>query len=533
MSVAHGEVAHGPFSTEPDDALYPAMIRSILSVGGWTLVSRVTGFARDVVMAAVMGAGPIADAFVVAFRLPNHFRAIFGEGAFNTAFVPAYARLEEAGEAGAAKRFADRVFTLMLIVQVGLLALALPAMPWVVRALAPGFSEDPERFALAVALTRITFPYLLFMTLTTLFSGVLNAHRRFAAAAAAPILLNLSMLAALALAFLFPNAAYAAAWGVAAAGLLEFALVWWDCRRHGVAPGLKGPIVRDPDMLRFFKVLGPAVIGSAGFQIAAFADTIIASLLPVGAVSALYYADRLYQLPFGVIAIAAGTVLLPEMSRRIAAGDVAGAHAAQNRAAGFSLALSAPFAVAFLTLPGLILTALFQRGAFTAEDAQRAASVLAAYGLALPAVVLVRSAVASFYARQDTVTPLVASLTGIAVNVGLKLVLTGPYGVTGLALATAVGQWINLILLYALALRRGWSAPGRTLGVTVAAVAVGCAVLALLALYGLPFAEALVPALPHFREVAVLALLGSAGAVGYAGTVAAVLAGFGVRLRRA
>jgi len=509
------------------------MIRSILSVGGWTLVSRITGFARDIVTAAVMGAGPLADAFVVAFRLPNHFRAIFGEGAFNTAFVPSYARLSESGEAGAAARFADRVFTLMLLVQLALLALALPLMPWVVRALAPGFGDDASRFDLAVALTRITFPYLLFMTGLTLLSGILNAHRRFAAAAGAPVLLNLSMLAALGLAFLFPNAAYAAAWGVAVSGLLQFALVWWACRRIGTAPALARPSLRDRDMTRFFKVLGPAVIGSAGFQIASFADTIIASFLPVGAVSALYYADRLYQLPFGVIAIAAGTVLLPEMSRRIAAGDVAGAHLAQNRAAGFSLALSAPFAVAFLTLPGLIITALFQRGAFTGEDAARAASVLAAYGTALPAVVLVRSAVASFNARQDTVTPLYASLAGIAVNVALKIVLTGPYGVTGLALATAVGQWINLALLYGLALRRGWTAPGRTLWVTAVGVMIACLLLALFAVYGRPFAEALVPALPHGREIAVLGLLGLVGALAYGGTLIAVLAAFGVRLRRA
>lgn len=508
------------------------MIRSILSVGGWTLVSRVTGFARDVVMAAVMGAGPMADAFVVAFRLPNHFRAIFGEGAFNTAFVPAYAGLAEAGAPGAAKGFADRIFALMLIVQLALLALALPLMPLVVRALAPGFSEDPERFALAVSLTRITFPYLLFMTLVTFVSGILNAHRRFAAAAGAPVLLNLAMLAALALAVLFPNAAYAAAWGVAISGVLQFALVWWDARRAGIAPSLARPSLRDPAMTKFFKVLGPAVIGSAGFQIAAFADTIIASLLPTGAVSALYYADRLYQLPFGVIAIAAGTVLLPEMSRRIAAGDVAGAHAAQNRAAGFSLALSAPFTVAFLTLPGLIMAALFQRGAFSAEDAARAAEVLAAYGLALPAVVLVRSAVPSFTARQDTMTPLWASLSAILVNVALKLVLTGPYGVTGLALATAISQWVNLAILVGLAWRRGWTAPGRTLGLTVFGVALACAALALLALYGLPVADRLVPALPHGREIAVLGLLGLAGATLYGILLLGFLHGVGVRLRR-
>ncbi|SFL38146.1 murein biosynthesis integral membrane protein MurJ [Methylobacterium pseudosasicola] len=508
------------------------MIRSILSVGGWTLVSRVTGFARDVVMAAVMGAGPMADAFVVAFRLPNHFRAIFGEGAFNTAFVPAYAGLAEAGASGAAHHFADRVFTLMLIVQLVLLNLALPAMPWVVHALAPGFAEDGERFQLAVALTRITFPYLLFMTLVTLLSGILNAHRHFAVAAGAPVLLNLAMLAALSLSFLFPNAAYAAAWGVAISGVLQFGLLWWGCRRARVMPDLAVPR-SDPALKRFFVVLGPAVIGAAGFQIATFADTIIASWLPTGAVSALYYADRLYQLPFGVIAIAAGTVLLPEMSRRLAAGDVAGAHAAQNRAAGFSLALSAPFTVAFLTIPGLIMAALFQRGAFSAEDASRAASVLAAYGLALPAVVLVRSAVASFYARQDTKTPLWASLTAIAVNVALKLWLTGPYGVTGLALATAVSQWVNLLILVVLAKRRNWTAPGRTLGLTVAGVGLACLALAGVAVYGQGLAEALVPALPHGREIAVLLLLGLAGAVVYGGLLAGLLHLFGLRLRRA
>src|SRR3954468_12705165 len=438
------------------------MLKQILSVGGWTLVSRITGFVRDVVIAAVMGIGPVADAFVVALRLPNHFRAIFGEGAFNSAFVPAYAAARETKGPAAAKLFADRVFTLTLLVQVALLALALPAMPWVVRLLAPGFSEDPEKFALAVTLTRITFPYLLFVTLVTLLSGLLNAHERFAAAAAAPILLNVALVAALALAFLFPTAGHAAAWGVAAAGVLELTLVWVDARRAGFAPTPRRP-GWDAAMRGFFKALGPAVVGSAGVQIAMFADTIIASFLPTGAVSSLYYADRLYQLPVGVIGIAAGTVLLPEMSRRIAAGDVAGAHGAQNRALGFTLALAAPFAVAFATVPDLVMAALFRRGAFDLAAAQRAGAVLAAYAVGLPATVLIRSAVASFYARSDTTTPVVAALIAVAVNVLLKIALTGPFGVVGLALGTAAGAWINLVLLLGLAYRRDWTAPGPTL----------------------------------------------------------------------
>ncbi len=508
------------------------MIRRILSVGGWTLVSRATGFCRDVVMAAVMGAGPLADAFVVAFRLPNHFRAIFGEGAFNVAFVPAYARLEEAGEAGSAQRFVDAVFTLMLGVQVALLALAWIAMPWVVRALAPGFADEPEKFALAVALTRITFPYLLFITLVTLLSGVLNAHRRFAVAAGAPVLLNVAMLAALALAFLFPNAAYAAAWGVTVSGVLQLALLWWAVRRAGVAPRLARPRLSDAAMTRFFRVLGPAVIGSAGVQIAMFADTIIASFLPTGAVSALYYADRIYQLPFGVIGIAAGTVLLPEMSRRIAAGDASAAHTAQNRAAGFSLALAAPFAVAFLVLPDLIMAALFQRGAFDAQAAARSGSVLAAYGLALPAVVLIRCAVASFYARQDTRTPLYASLAAVGLNVLLKLVLTGPFGVTGLALATAFGAWVNLAILSVLAWRRGWAAPSRSLAVTTVGVVVGSLAVAACAAGGLPMVDRMMPALPRFRELALLVAVGAAAALAYAAVLVGAMRLFGVRLRR-
>src|SRR5215210_1246351 len=227
------------------------MLGRIVSVGGWTLVSRITGFFRDVVIAATMGAGPVADAFVVALRLPNHFRAIFGEGAFNNAFIPTYARVLEAGGAAPARAFADRIFTLMLIVQLAILVPALAGMPWLIELLAPGFSADPAKFDLAVTLTRITFPYLLFITLVTLLSGILNAHERFAAAAAAPTLLNVSIVAALAAAFLFPTAGHAAAWGVAAAGVLEFLLVWSAAARAGVAP----PLMRfkaDADTKTFF-----------------------------------------------------------------------------------------------------------------------------------------------------------------------------------------------------------------------------------------------------------------------------------------
>src|SRR5512139_983321 len=257
------------------------MIDRILTVGGFTLLSRITGFIRDIILAAVLGAGPVADAFFVALRLPNHFRAIFAEGAFNAAFVPAYARIRKQGGADPAKLFADRVFTLLFASQVVLLVIALIFTPAVIELLAPGFSTDPERFGLAVELTRITFPYLLLVSLVTLYSGILNALSRFAAAAAAPILLNLSMMMALALAASFPTAGHAAAWGVLIAGILEFLLVAGDVARQGALPRLCWPKF-DADVTTFLKRFGPATIGSAETQIALFADTIIASFLAAG-----------------------------------------------------------------------------------------------------------------------------------------------------------------------------------------------------------------------------------------------------------
>src|SRR6202142_2688774 len=314
------------------------MLGRIFTVGGFPLLSRITGFARDIALAAILGAGPVADAFFVALRLPNHFRAIFAEGAFNAAFVPAYARIREQSGPARAGLFADRVFTLLLASQIVLLAVALLFTPAVINVLAPGFARDPERFAVAVDLTRITFPYLLLITLVTLYGGILNALQRFAAAAAAPILLNLSLVVALALAAFFPTAGHAAAWGVLVAGILEFLLVAADAKRVGAMTVLRWPEL-DADVRRFFRALGPATLGSGGVQLALFADTIIASFLPTGALSALYYADRLNQFPIGVIGIAAGTVILPEMSRRIAAGDESGARHAQNRAVEFTLLL--------------------------------------------------------------------------------------------------------------------------------------------------------------------------------------------------
>jgi len=503
------------------------MIGRIFTVGGLTLLSRLTGFARDIILAAVLGAGPAADAFFVALRLPNHFRAIFAEGAFNAAFVPACARIRATDGAKSAAHFADRIFVLLLASQLVLLAVALLFTPTVISLLAPGFSKDPGRFDLAVALTRITFPYLLLVTLVTLYGGILNALQRFAAAAAAPILLNLAMMATLALAASFASAGHAAAWGVLIAGILEVLLVGGDALRNGVLPVFRRPHW-DADVRRFFIALAPATIGSAGLQIALFADTIIASFLSAGALSALYYADRINQLPIGVIGIAAGTVVLPEMARRIAEGDEAGALQGQHRAIELTLLLSIPCVVAFLLVPDLIMRALFVRGAFTAADAAAAGQTLAAYALGLLPFVLVRSVVATFLARGDTATPVKAALTGVAVNVAFKALFfyTTSLAQVGLALATTIGAWLNLGLVVWLAIRAGHFTIGPRLRDAVMRLAAAGVVLTLaLAVSQAPVAM-LLRSWPRWRDEAALVALVGIGALAYGGVVLAL---FGAR----
>jgi len=488
------------------------MIEKILTVGGYTLLSRLTGFIRDIMLAAIIGAGPVADAFFVAFRLPNHFRAIFAEGAFNAAFIPAYARIRTQGGPAAAKKFSDRIFTLLIETQAVLLVVALLFTPQVIDILAPGFSREPRQFALAVSLTRITFPYLLLITLVTLWSGMLNALHRFAAAAAAPILLNLSMMATLGLAFYFPGAGYAAAWGVLISGVLQALLVGGDTLRSGVMTAFRA-LRFDDDVRRFFKALIPATVGSAGTQLALFADTIIASFLSAGAISALYYADRIDQLPIGVIGIAVGTVLLPEMTHRLASGDEAGARSSQNRAIEFALLLGIPCVAAFLLMPDLIMRGLFMRGRFTAGDAHAAAMTLMAYTIGLVPFVLIRSVVAPFLARGNTATPVKAALTGTAVNIIFKIALMGPLAQVGLALATSIGAWINFILVLWLAARSGYIAIDKELKSSLGKLAVAGVAMALLLVVAVPLVTSLLSSLSGFRnesELLVLTLLGGA-----------------------
>jgi putative peptidoglycan lipid II flippase len=494
------------------------MLGRIFTVGGYTLLSRLTGLARDIMLAAFLGAGPVADAFYVAWRLPNNFRAIFAEGAFNTAFIPAYAHVDGKGGETSARLFASRIFTLLFLSQVVLLVAAWLFMPQVISILAPGFADDSEQRRLAIELTRITFPYLLLITLVTLYGGMLNVMHRYATAAAASIFLNISMMATLALAAFFPTVGHAAAWGVLISGFLQYFLLAGDLRRHGGLPRF-APLRLDDDIRAFFRAIGPATLGSMGTQVAIFADTIIATFLPAGALSALYYAERLYQLPIGVIGIAIGTVLLPEMSRRITAGDDAGAAAAQRRAFEFTLLASVPFVAAFITVPEVIMRAVFLRGAFTKADAAAAGATLAAYAVGLIPFVMIRSAVSAFYARKDTATPVKASLTGLAANLALKVLLMASLAQVGLALATAVGAWINLLLVLGFAVRAGYLDLDRALMQSLAKFAASGMALAAALWAAAKLASTTLAQLPAFRDETTLLVLIAVGAIVYAGSI--------------
>lgn len=426
------------------------IFRAMATVGGWTAGSRVLGFLRDILIARVLGTGGAADAFFVAFRLPNLFRALLAEGAFNASFVPLFARrLTESGLATAVA-FAEQAMAVLLAASVALTLLALLGMPWLMQVLAVGFDENPEQFALAVELARITFPYLVFMCLTALFAGTLNSLRRYTAAAAAPVVLNLTMIAGLLVAPWFGDTPRVLAWSVTLAGLGQFLLLFLSARRAGVRPRLLRPRLT-PGVRRLLILMGPGLIAAGAMQLNLFVGTMIATLQD-GAASVLYYADRVYQLPLALFGIALSVVLLPELTRRLAGEGEAAVREGLNRGLEYALLLTLPATVALMTIPLPIVRALFERGAFAPSDTVATALALFAYAAGLPAFVLTKVLQSAFFAREDTRTPLQAALAGVACNLVLAvllfLLLQGAgYGFLGLATATSVAAWITCGLL--------------------------------------------------------------------------------------
>ncbi len=494
------------------------LLSGFATVGAWTMGSRVLGFARDVMIAALLGAGPAAEAFFVAFRLPNMFRRFFAEGAFNMAFVPLFAKRLEGEGAPAARAFAEEALAGLLWTLLALTALALLAMPTLMLGLAAGFADDPERFDLAVRYGRIQFPYLLCMSMTALFSGVLNAMGRFAAPAAAPIVLNVILIGAMTLAAArgWP-VGDGLAWGVFAAGFAQAGLVGWAARREGMALRLRRPRLT-PGMRRLVRLGVPGAISGGVTQINLVIGTLIASFFS-GAVAWLSYADRLYQLPLGVVGVAVGVVLLPELSRRLRAGDGNGARDAAARAAEFALALTLPAAAALIAISGPIVTTLFARGAFTADDAAATAAAVALFGLGLPAFVLQKVVQPAYFAREDMVTPLRCAVWAMAANTAISTGGALVWGWLAIPLGTSLAGWLNLWLL-----ARGARAFGDALRPDAALRRRAPRLLAASALMGAALAlaaQVLAGALadPLLRWAA-LALLVGGGAAFYAASVA-------------
>jgi putative peptidoglycan lipid II flippase len=440
------------------------LYRAFATVGGLTMVSRVLGFARDILIAAALGTGAVADAFFVAFRFPNLFRRLFGEGAFNAAFVPLFAKKLEGEGKEAARAFAKDAMSGLSFVLFLLSAVCMLAMPWLMLALAPGFAASPDKYDLAVLLTQITFPYLLCMCLVALIAGVLNSMQQFWVAAAAPILLNVVLTAAVAAAMFLGasgkrEAGIILAVGVLIAGVVQLGMVWAAMRRAGMHISIGRPRLT-PDMRRLVSLGVPGLISGGITQINIMVGTIIASL-EAGAVSYLYYADRLYQLPLGIVGVAVGVVLLPDIARRLQAGDEAAVMDSQNRSMEFALMLTLPAAVALAVAAEPIVRVLFERGAFTAADTTATALALAAFACGLPAFVLQKVFQPGFFAREDTRTPMRYAMVNMAVNTVGAIVLFylfqalgwRPY--LGIAVATSLAGWLNALMLWGTLARRG------------------------------------------------------------------------------
>ena len=440
------------------------LYRAFATVGGLTLVSRVLGFARDILIAATLGSGAVADAFFVAFRFPNLFRRLFGEGAFNSAFIPLFAGRLEAEGREAARKFAEDSLAGLVFVLLLLTAIAEIAMPFLMLGLAPGFSATPEKFDLAVLLTRITMPYLLCMSVVALLSGVLNSVGKFVESSAVSIVLNLTMMAATIFAIMMglsnePLAGVVQAWGVFVAGILQLALLIYGVRRNGLALKLRWP--RMTDGVRRLITLGiPGIVAGGVTQINIVIGTVIASMQN-GAVSHLYYADRIYELPLAIVGIAIGVVLLPDVSRHFRAGNHAAVIDSQNRSFEFAMLLTVPAAVALAVAPTAIVQGLFQRGAFTAADTPPTAYALAIFALGLPSFVMIKVFSPAYFAREDTATPMRYAVISLTANtlgsIGLFFLFRslGIMPHLGIAVATTLAGWLNAGLLYATLIKRG------------------------------------------------------------------------------
>jgi putative peptidoglycan lipid II flippase len=444
-----------------------SMLKSMATVSGFTLISRLLGLVREILIGRYLGTGGAADAFVAAFRFPNMFRRIFGEGAFNSAYVPLFARELEETDHATAEQFACRAFTVLaLVLTLGTLV-AIPAMPAIMWIFAHGFYEDPDKFETTVTLARIMFSYLLCMALSAHLSGTLNTLRIFAMPAFAPVLLNiifitalLFVVPALGLTGEFREIGHVISWAVFIAGFVQLAALYLTCWRKGIRIRLVTPKIT-PRIRRLFILMIPGILAAGIQQLNLLVGTIIASTQD-GALSYLYYSDRIYQLPLGMIGIAFGVVLLPEITRKLRGGDQAGATGSITRGMDFAMLLTLPAAVAMLVIPVPIISTIFERGEFNAESTRQTAAALAGFAVGLPGYVLVRVLQPGYFAREDTKRPMIMALITVAVNIACSLALFPFFGHVGIAIATAISAWVNVALLVR-GLRGFWKPDSKTL----------------------------------------------------------------------
>ncbi len=501
-----------------------SLVRKFASVASGTMASRVFGFVREALIGAALGAGPVADAFYAAFRFPNLFRRLFAEGAFNTAFIPLFAKELEGGGMAAARRFGEEVLSVLVASLLILSAVAIIVMPFLVgTVIAPKFADTPDKFDLTVTLTRIMFPYLFCMSLVAMLSGILNSMRRYFLAAAVPVLLNIVLIVVLVAALRAGveqrTTGVWLAWGVFISGVAQLAFLIWGVWREGFSMRLARPRLT-PAVRRLLILMGPALLTGGVTQINLLVGQIIASAQD-GAIALLNYADRINQLPLGVIGIAIGVVLLPELARSLKAGDEADAQHLQNRSLEFALGLSLPAAVGLMVMPAPIVSLLYERGAFTAQTTALTAAALAAFASGLPAYVLIKVFQPGFFAREDMKTPMWFSIVAVVVNIAGSLALFPFYGHVGLAAATSLSAWINFVLLSVTLWRRNAFRPSpatlrRVALIVLASVVMGAAVWWLLD----AFEDVLAHAAVLLRLLAVGGIVAAAAVVYFAIVIA-------------
>ncbi len=440
-----------PYNTafsRPEDPQLASLVKSIATVGGNTFLSRVLGFVRDLVLARVFGADAGTDAFFVAFKIPNFMRRLFAEGAFSMAFVPVLGEYREKRSEAELKRFVDDVAGTLGMVLLAVTALGVLGAPWLVMLFAPGFIDEPERLALAADMLRITFPYLMLISLTAFAGGILNTYHRFGIPAFTPVLLNVSLIScALWLSPQFDRPIVALAWGVLLAGVLQLLFQLPFLGQLGMLPRPRyAP--RDAGVRRIVKLMVPALFGVSVTQINLLLDTLIASFLAAGSISWLYYSDRLMEFPLGILGVALGTVILPNLSKKYAAADAESFSATLDWALRWVLLFGLPSAVGLLVLAGPMIATIFHSGTFDAEDVAMATRSLWAYSLGLTAFMSIKVLAPGFYARQDMRTPVRIAVIAMVTNMVLNVALMFPLAHAGLALATTLSAGLNAALLY-------------------------------------------------------------------------------------